>query len=102
MKSHEQLVQENNIEAEITEELHSGNSVRIGGAVVDDQSVVEKMYDNDPDRFVRSMRVMAVGSMSEAEVAIDALRSMWDYAVASILSEHAKAISDRAKREVEE
>ena len=89
------------IENGIIKRITRGESVRIDErTVIDDQCVVETIYEIDPDRYVEAQRLIAVGSADQAQSAIETIRRLWDYGIGVVLQENAKAIHDQAMREL--
>lgn len=101
MNTAKALIHQIEIEDGIIKRVSRGESVRVGNATIDDQTVADTMYEMDPDRYVKAVRTIATGSISEAESALDTMRRMWDYAMAVVLQENAEAIAKQAQREAE-
>lgn len=101
MKTAKALLRQIEIENGIIKRINRGESVRVGSQTIDDQTVADTMYNMDPDRYVKAVRTIASGSMSEAEAAIETVRRLWDYATAAVLQEHAEAITKQAQREAQ-
>ncbi|AGH31845.1 hypothetical protein SLPG_00051 [Salicola phage CGphi29] len=99
MTDAKELICQIEIENGIIKRLSRGESVRVGKATIDDQTVIDTMYGLDPDRYCKAIRTLATGSASEAESALETMRRMWDYALASVMQEYSEAIEDQAKRE---